>query len=105
MTACSDFLPGSTVKPKCIYRSRPGIKPLYLHLPGVHVEDNRLLPLRYHISLSPAQKRLEITNPPDRPYPQSEGLLLYTKVHLKKEINDFLASGVGYPCYLVATSP
>ena len=48
MAACSGFLPGSTEKPsECIYRSRPGIKALYLHLPGVHVEDNGLLPLRY----------------------------------------------------------
>src|SRR5712664_769409 len=48
MTACSGFLPDSTEKPsECIYHSRPGIETLYLRLPGVHVEDNRLLPLRY----------------------------------------------------------
>ena len=74
MTTRSGFLPDSTVKPsECIYRSRPGIKTLYLYLPGVHVEDNCLLPLRYNIRCHQPKKRLEITNPPDQPYPQSEG--------------------------------
>jgi len=105
MTTRSGFLPDSTVKPsECIYRSRPGIKTLYLYLPGVHVEDNCLLPLRYNISLSPAQKRLEITNPPDQPYPRANFSIPSPEERMNQRL-DFLASDVVHPCYLVASSP
>src|SRR6202030_250989 len=73
---------------------------------GVHVEDYRLLPLRYNISQSPAQKRLEVTNPRDT---HIHNLRAYFSISSPEERMsqrvDFLASDVVHPCYLVASSP
>jgi hypothetical protein len=104
MTACSGFLPDSTEKAsECIYRSRPGIETLYLHLPGVHVEDNRLLPLRYSHQpksalKSPTLQTVRIHN--SRAY-----FFISSPEERMSQRVDFLASDVVHPCYLVASSP
>jgi len=104
MTACSGFLPDSTEKPsECIYHSRPGIETLYLRLPGVHVEDNRLLPLRY--SHQPKSALKSPTLRTDRIHNSRAYFSIPSPEEKLSQRLDFLASDVVHPCYLVVSSP
>jgi len=104
MIACSGFLPDFTEKlSECIYHSRPGIETLYLHLPGVHVEDNHLLPLRY--SHQPKSALKSPTLQTDRVHNSRAYFSIPSPPRKNESTFDFLASDVVHPCYLVASSP
>jgi hypothetical protein len=105
MTTCSGFLPNSTVKPsECIYRSRPGIKTLYLYLPGVHVEDNCLLPLRYNIRCHQPKSALKSpTLRTNRIHNPRANFSIPSPEERMNQRLDFLASDVVHPCYRRAT--
>jgi len=101
MTACSGFLPDSTEKPS--EHSRPGTETLYLRLPGVHVEDNRLLPLRY--SHQPKSALKSPTLRTDRIHNSRAYFSIPSPEEKLSQRLDFLASDVVHPCYLVVSSP